>query len=214
MSPGMSRFSAFLIIALAIISTILQFQCPKVVNFFRNAFIFCVKNVHANYANCKQTKKSRRNCSDGLHFLFFIFNFTSSFPDVYRHRVREGDAVGSVESMEVHLARTEAEGDGREGAQQLAMRARLQLRQGHFVPPLHLRAKTHLEDEVVFSAMVQPCFEDVADAEALALQEVEPPRALQQKPELHEALLSVVNLYHREYVFENCSTAALQHIHT
>ena len=89
--------------------------------------------------------------------------------------------------MEVHLARTEAEGDGREGAQQLAMRARLQLRQGHFVPPLQPGAQADLEDKIVFSAMAEPCFEDVAYAEALALQKVEPPRALQPNPELHEA---------------------------
>jgi len=143
-----------------------------------------------------ENEKSRRNCSDGLHFSFFIFNFTSSFPDVYRHRVREGDTVGPVEGVEVHLTHADVEGDGREGAQQLAMRARLQLRQGQLVPPLHLRAKTHLEDEVVRGAMAEPCFEDVADAVALALQEVEPPRVLQLAPELHEALLGVVNRNH------------------
>ena len=139
------------------------------------------------------------DCSDGHHFSLFIFNFTSSFPDVYRHRVREGDTVGLVEGVEVHLTHADVEGDGGQGAQEFAMRTWLQLRRGQLVPPYRLRAKTHLEDEVVFSAMVQPCFEDVADAEALALQEVEAPRALQQKPELHEALLGVVNRNHREY---------------
>ena len=139
-----------------------------------------------------ESKEGRRNCSGGLHFSFFIFNFTSSFPDVYRHRVREGDAVGPVEGVEIHLARTEAEGGRRQGAQHLAMRTGLQLRRGQLVPSLHPRAQTHLEDEVVAGTKAEPCFEDVTDAVALALQEVEPPRALQQKPELHEALPGVV----------------------
>ena len=67
-----------------------------------------------------QKCEDRRYCSGGLHFSFFIFNFTSSFPDVYRHRVREGDAVGPVEGVEVHLTHADMEGGGGQGAQLFA----------------------------------------------------------------------------------------------
>jgi hypothetical protein len=70
------------------------------------------------------------------------------------------------------------------------------LRQGQLVPPFLLRTLADLPDEVVAGAKAEPCFEDVAHAVAAMLSEVEPPRALQQKPELHEALLGVVYLYH------------------
>ena len=89
--------------------------------------------------------------------------------------------------MEVHLAHADVEHDGGQGAQELAMRTGLQQRQGQFVPPLQLRTLADLPDEVVAGAKAQPCFQYVAHAVAAVLSEVEPPRALQQKPKLHEA---------------------------
>jgi len=125
------------------------------------------------------------------HFSFFIFNF-SFLIDIDWRSLGEGDAVGPVEGVEIHFAHADMEGGRRQGAQEFAMRTWLQLRQGQFVPPLQLRALADLPDEVVAGAKAEPCFEDVAHAVAAMLPEVEPPRALQLAPELHEALPGVV----------------------
>ena len=126
----------------------------------------------------------------------YLLLLTSLLIDINRRSLGEGDAVGPVEGVEVHFAHADMEGDGRQGAQEFAMRTWLQQRQGQFVPPLQLSAPADLPDEVVAGAKAQPCFEDVAHAVAAVLPEVEPPRVLQLAPELHEALLGVVYRNH------------------
>ena len=54
---------------------------------------------------------------------------------------------------------------------------------------------THIPDEVIRSFIAKPRFQHVAYAEAFALTSEEAPCALQPKPELHKAFLSVVVIH-------------------
>ena len=54
---------------------------------------------------------------------------------------------------------------------------------------------THIPDKIIRSFDAKPRFQHVADAEAFALTSEEAPCALQPKPELHKAFLSVVVIH-------------------
>jgi hypothetical protein len=55
----------------------------------------------------------------------YILLLTSLLIDVDRRSLGEGDAVGPVEGVEIHLTHADAEGDGGQGAQEFAMRTGL-----------------------------------------------------------------------------------------
>ena len=59
-----------------------------------------------------------------------------------------------------------------------------------------------LPDEVVGGFGAEPGLEDAADAEAAVLHTEELPRALQPKPELHETLFVVLDVYHEESILK------------
>ena len=87
------------------------------------------------------------------------------------------------------------------------MLARKEFRRWQYIPATHLlfindRLAAHLPDEIIGGFRAEPRLEDAADAEALVLTSEEAPRALQPKPELHKAFLSVLNLFHRGSKFQ------------
>ena len=147
----------------------------------------CRQNLRALFLSMQEKLKKATDVSRQRPLTSYILLLTSLLIDVDRRSLGEGDAVGLVEGVEVHLTHADVEGDGGQGAQELAMRTWLQQRQRQFVPPFLLRALADLPDEVVGGAKAEPCFEDVAHAVAAMLSEVEPPRVLQLAPELHEA---------------------------
>ena len=55
---------------------------------------------------------------------------------------------------------------------------------------------THIPDEVIRSFDAKPRFQHIAYAEAFVLTSEEAPCALQPKPELHKAFLSVIYIDH------------------
>jgi hypothetical protein len=55
---------------------------------------------------------------------------------------------------------------------------------------------THLPDVIIIGFIAKPRLHDVPDTETLALTSEKAPRALQLSPELHEAILGILNLNH------------------
>ena len=53
----------------------------------------------------------------------------------------------------------------------------------------------HLPNKLIGGLAVEPQLQDVTDTEPLVLTSEEAPRALQQKPKLHEAFLRVLDVH-------------------
>ena len=71
-----------------------------------------------NYIFAKY-KNGRQRPAPAACLSLFVFRF-SFLIDVDRRSLGEGDAVGSVEGVEVHLAHADVEHDGGHGAQEFA----------------------------------------------------------------------------------------------
>jgi hypothetical protein len=55
-----------------------------------------------------------------------------------------------------------------------------------------------LPDEIIGGLIAEPLFQHTTYAEVLTLPLEEAPRALQQKPELHEAFLGIIDFDHND----------------
>jgi len=104
---------------------------------------------------------------------------------INRCALGERDAVGGVEGAQVDAVETDAEADGHNGAQELAVLARVECGRWQGVPAAERfllvegGQLTHLPDEVIGGAQSEPCLQDAPHAEALMLRPQEAPRALQ-----------------------------------
>ena len=115
--------------------------------------------------------------------------------------------VGLVEGFQVYFAEAYVEFCGDDGAEELAALAGMGCRRRKDVVAVELFVVDYsvvadLPDEVVGGLGAEPGLEDAADAEAAVLHTEELPRALQPKPELHETLFVVLDVYHEELDFE------------
>ena len=123
--------------------------------------------------------------------------------NIYRCTLREGDAVGAVESLEAHLTHADAQFYRYESPQDFAVLARIERRWRQLVPSadgivLVERERSqpaHLPDQVVGGLQSEPRLQHVPDAEALTLTSEEAPRALQPLPELHKAFLGIIDVH-------------------
>ena len=115
--------------------------------------------------------------------------------------MRECDAVGSVKGFQVNLVEADARLDGNDSSQQLTMLTRIKTRHRQYVPaflrlPVDGCQMAYLPDKVIVGFNAEPQLQYSADAEPLILTSEEAPRALQHPPELHEAILGILNLNH------------------
>ena len=93
-------------------------------------------------------------------------------------------AVGGIEVPEAHVAGADVEVGGYDGSEQFAVRSGIALGWRELVPTvellvIHDGSVADFPDEVVVGCVPEPCFKDVADAEALAEVSAEEPCALQ-----------------------------------
>ena len=73
------------------------------------------------------------------------------FTDIQRCTIWERYAVGGIKGFQVNLVEADAQPYSHNGAQEIAMLARIETRQRQFVPAFLLAQETHLPDEVIRS---------------------------------------------------------------
>ena len=101
--------------------------------------------------------------------------------------LREGDAVGIIKRLEIHLSDADAEYDRHQRPEQFAVKARIECRLWQHVVAIHRlilvktqhRLPAHLPDEDIGSLASKPRLQHIAYRESSASLVEEPPCALQ-----------------------------------
>ena len=115
--------------------------------------------------------------------------------NINRCTLGKDNAVSFVDCPQVNPVVADAQPHCHDSTQEFTVLARIERRDGQFVPTLLITAVAHLPDKVISGFPAEPHLQHATDAEALILSFEEAPRALQLSPELHEAFLSVLNFH-------------------
>ena len=124
--------------------------------------------------------------------------------NINRCTLGKDNAVSFVDCPQVNPVVADAQPHGHDSTQEFTVLARIERRDGQFVPAFLITAVAHLPDKVIVGFPTEPHLQHATDAEALILFSEEAPRALQPKPELHKAFLGILNLNHNiKFQIEN-----------
>ena len=110
------------------------------------------------------------------------------FIHIDRCTVGKGNAVGSIEGLQVNPAVTKSQPDFHKRLQQQTVPERRQRRWRQLVHPCLFAPAAYLPYKVISSLWSEPRLQHATDTESLILTSEEAPRALQLSPKLHEVL--------------------------